>query len=102
MSTDFLEYNLNDWNLLLSKVLTHYRQTLQWEILLHEISGEDEDEYRVDEAGNSTGEVSVSLGHSGKEDVAMGIGLHRRLGDDLYMAARNRANALNCAALQKF
>lgn len=23
-----------------------------------------------------------------KEDVAMGIGLHRRLGDDLYMAAR--------------
>ena len=68
LSTDFLEYNLNDWNLLLSKVFSHHWQTLQWEILLHEISGEDEDEYRVDEAGNSTGEVSVSLGHSGKED----------------------------------
>lgn len=68
MSTDFLEYNLNDWNLLLSKVLSHHWQTLQWEILLHEISGEDEDEHRVDEAGNSTGEVSVSLGHSCEED----------------------------------
>ena len=52
MSTDFLEYNLNDWNLLLSKVFSHHRQTLQWEILLHEISGEDEDEYRY-EAGET-------------------------------------------------
>ena len=54
--------------LLLSKVLSNYRQSLQWEILLHEISGEDEDEHRVDEAGDSTGEVSVSLGHSCEED----------------------------------
>ena len=54
--------------LLLSKVLSYHRQTLQREILLHEISGEDEDEHRVDEAGNSTGEVSVSLGHSHEED----------------------------------
>ena len=68
MSADFLGYNLNEWNLLLSKVLSYDRQTLQWEIFLHEISGEDEDEYRVDEAGNSTGEVSVSLGHSHEED----------------------------------
>lgn len=50
--------------LLPSKVLANHRQTLQWEILLHEISGEDEDEYRVDEAGDSTGEVLVSLAHS--------------------------------------
>lgn len=68
MSADFLGYNLNEWNLLLSKVFSLYRQTLQWEIFLHEISGEDEDEYRVDEAGNSTGEVSVSFGHSHEED----------------------------------
>lgn len=68
LSADFLGYNLNEWNLLLSKVLSYDRQTLQWEIFLHEISGEDEDEYRVDEAGNSTGEVSVSLGHSHEED----------------------------------
>ena len=54
--------------LLLSKVLSNYRQTLQWEILLHEISCEDEDEHRVDEAGDSTGEVFVSLGHSCEED----------------------------------
>ena len=50
--------------LLFPKVLANHRQTLQWEILLHEISGEDEDEYRVDEAGDSTGEVLVSLAHS--------------------------------------
>ena len=68
MSADFLGYNLNEWNLLLSKVLSYDRQTLQWEILLHEVSSEDEDEYRVDEAGNSTGEVSVSFGHSHEED----------------------------------
>ena len=55
-------------SVLLSKVLSYHRQTLQWEILLHEVSGEDEDEHRVDEAGNSTGEVSVSLGHSHEED----------------------------------
>ena len=66
--TDFLGYNLKEWNLLLSKVLSYHRQALQWEIFLHEISGEDEDECRVDEAGNSTGEVSVSLGHSCEED----------------------------------
>ena len=54
--------------LLFPKVLSYHRQALQWEIFLHEISGEDEDEYRIDEAGNSTGEVSVSLGHSGEED----------------------------------
>ena len=64
LSADFLEYNLNDWNLLLSKVFTHHRQTLQWEILLHEISGEDEDEHRVDGAGDGGREVSVILGHS--------------------------------------
>ena len=29
---------INDWNLLLSKVFSHHWQTLQWEILLHEIS----------------------------------------------------------------
>lgn len=52
----------------LSKVFSHYRQTLQWEIFLHEISGEDEDEYRVDEAGDEGREVSVSLGHSHEED----------------------------------
>lgn len=68
LSTNFLGYNLNDLNLLLSKVLSYDRQTLQWEILLHEIGGEDEDEHRVDEAGDSTGEVSVSLGHSHEED----------------------------------
>ena len=68
MLTDFLGYNLKEWNLLLSKVLSYHRQALQREILLHEISGEDEDEYRIDEAGNSTGEVSVSLGHSEEED----------------------------------
>lgn len=68
MLTDFLGYNLKEWNLLLSKVLSYHRQTLQREILLHEISGEDEDEHRVDEAGDSTGEVSVSLGHSHEED----------------------------------
>ena len=28
LSTDFLEYNLNDWNLLLSKVFSHHWQTL--------------------------------------------------------------------------
>ena len=28
LSTDFLEYNLNDWNLLLSKVLSHHWQPL--------------------------------------------------------------------------
>ena len=54
--------------LLFPKVLSYHRQALQWEIFLHEISGEDEDEYRIDEAGNSTGEVSVSLGHSCEED----------------------------------
>ena len=66
--TDFLGYNLNEWNLLLSKVLSYDRQTLQWEILLHEVSSEDEDEYRVDEAGDEGREVSVSLGHSHEED----------------------------------
>ena len=54
--------------LLFPKVLSYHRQALQWEIFLHEISGEDEDEYRIDEAGNSTGEVSVCLGHSCEED----------------------------------
>ena len=54
--------------LLLSKVLTYHRQTLQWEILLHEVSGEDEDEHRIDEAGDEGGEVFVSLGHSCEED----------------------------------
>ena len=54
--------------LLLSKVLSYHRQTLQWEILLHEIGSEDEDEHRVDEAGDSTGEVSVGFGHSCEED----------------------------------
>ena len=54
--------------LLFPKVLSYHRQTLQWEILLHEISGEDEDEHRVDEAGDSTGEVSVGFGHSYEED----------------------------------
>lgn len=68
MSADFLGYNLNEWNLLLSKVLSYDRQTLQREILLHEISGEDEDEHRVDEAGDEGREVSVSLGHSHEED----------------------------------
>ena len=68
MSTDFLEYNLNDWNLLLSKVLSHHWQTLQWEILLHEIGGEEEDKHRIDEAGDGGGEVFVSLGHSCEED----------------------------------
>ena len=68
MSTDFLGYNLNDLNLLLSKVLSYDRQTLQREIFLHEISGEDEDEYRVDEAGDEGREVSVSFGHSHEED----------------------------------
>ena len=52
----------------LSKVLSHHRQTLQWEILLHEISGEDEDEYRIDEAGDGGGEELVSLSHSCEED----------------------------------
>ena len=68
MSTDFLGYNLNEWNLLLSKELSYDRQTLQREIFLHEISGEDEDEYRVDEAGDEGREVSVSFGHSHEED----------------------------------
>ena len=54
--------------LLFSKVLSYHRQALQWEIFLHEISGDYEDEYRIDEAGNSTGEVSVSLGHACEED----------------------------------
>ena len=52
----------------LSKVLSNYRQALQWEIFLHEISGEDEDEHRVDEAGNAGREVFVSFGHSYEED----------------------------------
>ena len=68
MSADFLGYNLNDLNLLLSKVFSYDRQTLQWEIFLHEISGEDEDEYRIGEAGDEGREVSVSLGHSHEED----------------------------------
>ena len=68
LSTDFLGYNLNEWNLLFSKVLSYDRQTLQREIFLHEISGEDEDEYRVDEAGDEGREVSVSFGHSHEED----------------------------------
>ena len=54
--------------LLLSKVLSYHRQTLQWEILLHEISGEDEDEYRVDEAGDEGREVFIGFGHSCEED----------------------------------
>ena len=54
--------------LLLPEVFSHHRQTLQWEILFHEISGEDKDEHRVDEAGNSTGEELISLGHSCEED----------------------------------
>ena len=54
--------------LLLSKVLSYHRQTLQREILFHEIGSEDEDEHRVDEAGDSTGEVSVGFGHSHEED----------------------------------
>ena len=68
MLTDFLQYNLNDLNLLFSKVLSNHWQTLQREILLHEISGEDEDEYRIDEAGNAGREELISLGHSYEED----------------------------------
>ena len=68
LSADFLGYNLNEWNLLFSKVLSYDGQTLQREILLHEVSSEDEDEYRVDEAGDEGREVSVSLGHSHEED----------------------------------
>ena len=54
--------------LLFPKVLANHRQTLQWEILLHEISGEDEDEYRVDEAGDEGREVFIGFGHSHEED----------------------------------
>ena len=54
--------------LLFSKVLSYHRQALQWEIFLHEISGEDEDEHCVDEAGNAGREVFVSFGHSYEED----------------------------------
>ena len=68
MSTDLLEYNLNDLNLLLSKVFTHHRQTLQWEILLHEISGENEDEYRIDEAGDGGREVLLGFTHANEEE----------------------------------
>ena len=65
---DFLGYNLNEWNLLLSKVLSHHWQTLQWEILLHEISGEDEDEYRIDEAGDGGREVLIGFTHANEEE----------------------------------
>ena len=68
LSTDFLEYNLNDWNLLLSKVFTHHWQTLQWKILLHEISCEDEDEHRVDEAGDGGREVLIGFTHANEEE----------------------------------
>ena len=54
--------------LLFSKVLSYHRQALQWEIFLHEISGEVEDEHCVDEAGNAGREVFVSFGHSYEED----------------------------------
>ena len=68
LSTDFLQYNLNDLNLLFSKILSYHRQTTQWEILLHEISGEDEDEYRVDDASHEGIKVLVDLSHSEEED----------------------------------
>ena len=47
--------------LLFSKVLSYHRQALQWEIFLHEISGEDEDEHRVDEAGDGCREDRKSV-----------------------------------------
>ena len=68
MLTDFLGYNLKEWNLLLSKVLSYHRQALQREILLHEISGEDEDEYRIDEAGDGGREVLIGFTHANEEE----------------------------------
>ena len=65
---DFLGYNLNEWNLLLSKVRSNRWQTLQWEILLHEISGENEDEYRIDEAGDGGREVLIGFTHANEEE----------------------------------
>ena len=42
---------------LFPEILPHHRQTLQRKVLLHEIGGEEEDEHRVDEAGNDSGGV---------------------------------------------
>ena len=42
---------------LFSEIFTHDLQALQCKILLHEISGENEDEHRVDEASDASGEV---------------------------------------------
>ena len=71
VSTDFLENDFNNVNLLLSKVFTYHRQALQWEILLHQICSEDEDEHRIDEASDGGREELVCLGHAHEEDVSL-------------------------------
>lgn len=68
LSTDFLGYNLNDLNLLFSKILSNHRQTLQWEILFHEVSGKDEDKHRIDEAGDGGREVLIGFTHANEEE----------------------------------